>query len=96
MGLYPQKFVIGTHLTAKNEFLFNLIFLGGEMELNIMMPKGIGTFTKGIATGMIMGAAVSMISKPMGNHKRSNLKKNASKTLRAVGDLIQNAQYMMK
>jgi gas vesicle protein len=66
------------------------------MELNIMLPKGIGTFTKGIATGMVLGAAVSMITKPANNRKRSNLKRNATKTLRAVGDLIQNAQYMMK
>ena len=61
-----------------------------------MMGRTIGTFTKGIAAGMVMGAAVSMIGRPMATHKRSNLKRNASKTLRAVGDLIQNAQYMMK
>ena len=61
-----------------------------------MMTRGIGTFTKGIAAGMVMGAAVSMIGRPVNSRKRSNLKRNATKTLRAVGDLIQNAQYMMK
>lgn len=62
----------------------------------MMMSKGIGTFTKGVAAGMVMGAAVSMITRPMNSHKHSSLKKNATKTLRAVGELIQNAQYMMK
>jgi len=61
-----------------------------------MLPKGIGTFTKGIAAGMVVGAAVSMISKPVNMRKRSHLKRNATKTLRAVGDIIQNAQSMMK
>ena len=66
-------------------------FIGG-----INMTKAIGTFTKGIATGMVVGAAVSMIGNPLVARKRTKVKKNATKALRAVGELIQNAQYMMK
>jgi gas vesicle protein len=60
------------------------------------MNKLVGTFTKGIAAGMIVGTAVGMISNPLTSRKRSHMKKNAGKALRAVGELIQNAQYMMK
>ena len=60
------------------------------------MNKTIGTFTKGIATGMAVGAAVGMITKPMDIRKRARMKKNASKVLRAFSDIMQNAQSMMK
>lgn len=60
------------------------------------MNKAIGTFAKGIATGMAVGAAVGMIGNPISARKRTKVKKNATKALRAVGELIQNAQYMMK
>ena len=60
------------------------------------MNRAIGTFTKGIATGMAVGAAVSMIARPMDIRKRARMKKNASRALRAVGEIVQNAQSMMK
>jgi len=60
------------------------------------MNKAIGTFTKGIATGMAVGAAVGMITKPMDIRKRARMKKNAAKALRAFSDIVQNAQSMMK
>jgi len=60
------------------------------------MNKSIGTFTKGIATGMAVGAAVGMITRPMDIRKRARMKKNASKALRAFNDIVQNAQSMMK
>lgn len=60
------------------------------------MNKMVGSFTKGIATGMAIGAAVSMIGNPMNARKRIRAKKNAQKAVRAVGELVQNAQYMFK
>jgi hypothetical protein len=60
------------------------------------MNKAIGTFTKGIATGMAVGTAVGMIARPMDIRKRARMKKNASKALHAVGEIISNAQSMMR
>lgn len=60
------------------------------------MNKWMGTFTKGIATGMAIGTAVGMVGNPMGARRRMKAKKNAQKAMRAVGELVQNAQYMFK
>lgn len=60
------------------------------------MHKVAGTFVKGIATGMAVGAAVSMVGNPFASRKRQKMRKNATKALHAVGEIIQNAQYMMK
>lgn len=60
------------------------------------MNKWVGTFTKGVATGMAVGTAVGMIGNPFESRRRKNMKKNAMKTMRAVGELVQNAQYMFK
>ena len=60
------------------------------------MNKALGTFTKGIATGMAVGTAVSMITRPMDIRKRARMKKNTAKALHAVGEIISNAQNMMK
>ena len=60
------------------------------------MNKLAGSFVKGIATGMAVGTAVGMISMPFKANKRNHLRKNATKALKAVGEIVQNAQYMMK
>ena len=60
------------------------------------MNKFAGTFVKGIATGMAVGTAVGMITKPVTARNRNHMKRNASKALRAVGEMIQNAEYMLK
>lgn len=60
------------------------------------MHKATGTFVKGIATGMAVGAAVGMVGNPFASRKRQKMHKNATKALHAVGEIIQNAQYMMK
>ncbi|MDR3644227.1 MAG: hypothetical protein P4M02_04040 [Clostridia bacterium] len=60
------------------------------------MNKTIGTFTKGIATGMVVGTAVAMIGNPGGMRKKMHMRKNAQKAVRAVSELVQNAQYMFK
>lgn len=60
------------------------------------MNRFVGTFTKGVAAGIVVGTAVGMIGNPMTARKRVRMKKNAQKAFRAVGDLVQNAQYMFK
>lgn len=60
------------------------------------MNRTIGTFTKGIATGIAVGTAVGMIARPMDIRKRARMKKNASKALHAVGEIVSNAQNMMR
>ena len=60
------------------------------------MKRMIGTFTKGIAAGMVVGAAVSMIGNPLNARRRMRTKKNAMKAVRAVGELVQTAQFMFK
>lgn len=64
------------------------------------MNRFSGTFIKGVATGIAVGTAVggvvNMVGHPMSTRNRSHMKKNAVKALHAVGDLIQNVQYMMK
>ncbi len=60
------------------------------------MNKAVGTFTKGIATGIAVGTAVSMIARPMDIRKRARMKKNAARAMHAVGEILTNAQSMMK
>lgn len=60
------------------------------------MNRAIGTFTKGIATGMVVGTALGIVGNPLNIRKRTRMKKTAVKALHAVGELIQNAQYMVK
>lgn len=60
-----------------------------KMSRNAMgVVKGIGA---GMAAGMVVGF---MGSQMMKNEKQ--MKKKASKAINAVGDLIENAQYMFK
>lgn len=62
-----------------------------------MQNSTMSNVTKGIIAGVITGTAVGMIAGwPMTQHKRANIRKNANKALHAVGDLVQNAQYMMR
>ena len=60
------------------------------------MNKIAGTFVKGVAAGVAVGTAMSMLGNPFNSRKRTHMRKNATKALRAVGELVQNAQYMMK
>lgn len=60
------------------------------------MNRAFSTFTKGVAAGIAVGTAVSMISKPLDIRKRARMKKNATRALRAVSDVLQNAQSMIR
>ncbi len=59
------------------------------------MSKSAMKFVKGIGTGLAVGMVVGTVgSKIMRGNK--NVKKRASKAMKAVGDVIDNVQYMMK
>ena len=60
------------------------------------MNKFAGTFVRGVATGVAVGTAMGMLGNPFNTRKRNQMRKNATKALHAVGELVQNAQYMMK
>ncbi|HEX2938159.1 MAG TPA: hypothetical protein VHO66_04490 [Ruminiclostridium sp.] len=60
------------------------------------MNKTFGTFSKGIATGIAVGTAVSMIARPMDIRKRARMKKNAARTIRAIGEVVSNVQNIVR
>jgi len=48
---------------------------------------------KGLAIGLAAGAAIGAVGKmAMGNHRTT--KKKAGRTVRALGDIVDNIQYM--
>jgi uncharacterized membrane protein (UPF0136 family) len=50
---------------------------------------------KGIATGAVVGTASYMMSN-MKRSKGKNMRKSASKAIKAVGTVIENVSYLMK
>jgi len=59
------------------------------------MTKSIVGFVKGVGTGIAAGMVVGAVgSRMMGKNK--HFKKRAGKAMGAVGDFIDNVQYMMK
>lgn len=59
------------------------------------MTRGFTGFVKGVGAGMVAGMAVAATSSMLMKSNKG-VKKNAGKAIRAVGDLIENVQYMMK
>ena len=54
-------------------------------------------FVRGVGTGLVAGAAIAAVgSSMMKNNNHNNLRRRANKTLRTVGDLMDNVQYMFK
>lgn len=60
------------------------------------MNKNLATFSKGIATGIAVGTAVGMIARPMDVRKRARMKKNAARTIRAIGEVFSDVQNMIR
>ena len=61
------------------------------------MARGTMGFVKGIATGIAVGAVMSsVIGNPFESRKRTMIKKNAGRALKALGGLMENAQFLMK
>ena len=61
-----------------------------------MDMQGTGKFMKGMATGMVMGAAVTMFTDPMTERQRHKLKKKTEGVFKNMGGIIANAVEMMK
>ena len=52
-------------------------------------------FVKGIGTGLAAGMVVAAVGGSMMKNKK-NLKKSAGKSARAVSDILDDVQYMLK
>lgn len=52
-------------------------------------------FIKGAAAGMAIGAVAATVGTAMIKNKKG-FKKSAGKAIRAVGDIMENVQYMLK
>lgn len=52
-------------------------------------------FVKGMVAGVSTGVAIAAVGKTMLG-KKKNMKKKAGKALRAVGDFMDNVQYMIR
>lgn len=50
-----------------------------------MVKMNNGSFYTGIAAGILVGAAVSMVINPMEEKKMRSMKKNVAKTMRTIG-----------
>ena len=53
-------------------------------------------FTKGIATGMLVGAAAGMIFEPISEKQRNKIKRKTKGVFRSIGSVIDTAFDMMR
>ncbi|HIS49059.1 MAG TPA: hypothetical protein IAA80_00955 [Candidatus Gallacutalibacter pullistercoris] len=60
------------------------------------MMKNTMNVVKGVGLGMLAGAAVTMVGSQMMKADKKQMKKNAGKAVRAMGDVIEGVQYMFK
>ncbi|OJU13652.1 MAG: hypothetical protein BGN88_06495 [Clostridiales bacterium 43-6] len=59
------------------------------------MSRGLSGFIKGVGTGMVAGMAVAATGSMLMKSNKG-IKKNAGKAIKAVGDFVENVQFMMK
>lgn len=55
-----------------------------------------GKFIKGMATGLVVGAAVTMVTDPMSDRQRHKLHKNTEGVFKNMGGIIDTAIDMIK
>lgn len=53
-------------------------------------------FVKGMAAGMVVGAAVTMVADPLSERQKHKLAKKTESAFRSVGSVINTAVSMMK
>lgn len=53
-------------------------------------------FVKGMGAGMAAGMIAGAVGSSLVRSNKKSLKKKASKAMKAVGDVVDNVQYMMK
>ena len=61
------------------------------MDMNVT-----GKFMKGMAAGMVVGAAVTMVADPLTERQRHKLHKKTEGVFKNVGGIIDTAVEMMK
>ncbi len=60
------------------------------------MAKGAMSVAKGVAFGMIAGAAASMVGKKMMAKNKMSLKKKTGRALKEMSSIMDSASYMFK
>ena len=60
------------------------------------MAKGTMNVVKGVALGMVAGAAAGMVGKKMMDNNKKTLKKKANRALREMSNMMDTASYMFK
>lgn len=55
-----------------------------------------GKFMKGMATGLVVGAAVTMVTDPLTDRQRHKLHKKTEGVFKSMGSIIDTAVDMMK
>ena len=87
-------------LFKKNIFKHNKIEKLLVSFLKILIWRVIGMrysdFAKGIATGMLVGAAASMIFEPISEKQKNKIKRKTKGVFRSVGSVIDTAFDIMK
>lgn len=74
-------------------FIIKILLLIGRFRY---MMKNTMNMVKGVGLGMLAGAAVTMVGSQMMKTDKKQLKKNAGKAIKAMGDVIDGVQYMFK
>lgn len=54
------------------------------------------SFTRGLITGTIIGATMSMMVNPMENRNRKKMRRKTNNLLRTVGEVIEDLVYMAR
>ena len=60
------------------------------------MMKSTMNVVKGVGIGMLAGDAVTMVGGQMMKADKKQMKKNAGKAMRAMGEVIDGVQYMFR
>ena len=60
------------------------------------MAKSAMNIAKGVALGMVAGAAAGIVGKKMLENNKKTMKKKANRALREVSNMIDTASYMFK
>ena len=60
------------------------------------MYRGMSGYLKGMGTGLAVGVIASIAGTVVYNNNKKTFKKTANRAVKAVGNLVDNVQYMMK
>ena len=60
------------------------------------MAKGAMNVAKGVALGMVAGAAAGVVGKKMMDKNKKSMKKKAGRALKEMSNMMDTASYMFK